>query len=616
MLLRFRATFHGKLLILFLLFSLLPLIFLSLVAYQAVGRMLETQTQELFRQTLALEEEMVIRFLEGQVSLIRSLAAQDILISQIDAYRTGAPVDSGAVFATLTSIRRENPFLEKVYILDEGGEVIISTATDEEGRLLSSRTYFLEPYTARAPYVGPVSKSSLGRQIVPVAAPIIRKQDNLVIGVLVFELNGAVFNTLVTPGAAPVQEDEGGVRTVMTDPDGYLVTRLPQAGIGERVNTSPIEACRKGRGGIEGVWTDHDGSPVVGVSDCLKYDDLALTMSIAQPTSHAFQATRQLGMVMAGLTLGLSLIVFMVVFRAARSVTVPIRTLQQAVRALGKGSFELPIAIRTNDELAELARDIDEMRIRLSTAREKEMRLTQLKADFISTAAHQLRTPLTAIKWSLEGLMPEAAALPPSSFTDLKRTLRTVGELVALVNDLLNVSRLEEGRMEFVREPTDIYLLVKEVAQSAWSRHREKSVELIVLPLNVPSPKISIDREKMQMALANLIDNAVKYTPDGGRVTVGCLVSPSSVVIEIKDTGIGIPQEDLDRLFSKFFRARNALNVETVGSGLGLYLTREIVQGHGGSISIHSTEGLGTEVRVQLPQKGADEPEGGAPSAK
>ena len=234
----------------------------------------------------------------------------------------------------------------------------------------------------------------------------------------------------------------------------------------------------------------------------------------------------------------------------------------------------------------------------------REKTIDKLKSDFISIAAHQLRTPLAAIKWSIKMVLDGDTGKLNSEQEDLLfKGYRSNERIIELVNDMLNVSRIEEGRFGYSFNEGDLLKEVEFVTDSLENRIQDKQIKLII---NKPRkmPKILMDNQKMVLVFQNLLENAVKYTPDNGKIEVNIESGDKFIKISIKDNGVGIPEEDQKKMFSKFFRASNVMRMQTEGSGLGLFIVKNIINKHGGDISFNSKEGMGTEFIFTLPISG------------
>jgi signal transduction histidine kinase len=179
---------------------------------------------------------------------------------------------------------------------------------------------------------------------------------------------------------------------------------------------------------------------------------------------------------------------------------------------------------------------------------------------------------------------------------------RSNERIIELVNDMLNVSRIEEGRFGYSFDEGDLSKELDIVIDSLRPQIKNKWINLV---LNKPKkmPLLFMDSQKMTLVLQNLIENAVKYAPDRGKIEITLDVQGAFLQIKIKDNGVGIPEEDKKKMFTKFFRASNVMRMQTEGSGLGLFMVKNIVNKHGGEITFSSEEGVGTEFVLTLPLK-------------
>ena len=254
-------------------------------------------------------------------------------------------------------------------------------------------------------------------------------------------------------------------------------------------------------------------------------------------------------------------------------------------------------------ELNETAKILVRRDIELTEANERLQKLDQEKSDFVSIAAHQLRTPLTEIKWTiytlLEGVIGDLNSQQRQFAWD---AFQAVERIIVTIKDLLDVARLEEGRTGYNFQRQSILPVLNTAFERVKKTATDKGLTIIInLPPYIEVPLADLDEEKMLIVFDNLLDNAVKYTPPGGKVELFLTVAEPNLRVEVKDTGIGIPKEQLNRVFSKFFRADNAELFQTSGTGLGLYLTKTIVEQHNGSISFKSIEDKGTTFLVNIP---------------
>ncbi|ACU36252.1 PAS domain-containing sensor histidine kinase [Actinosynnema pretiosum subsp. pretiosum] len=223
-----------------------------------------------------------------------------------------------------------------------------------------------------------------------------------------------------------------------------------------------------------------------------------------------------------------------------------------------------------------------------------------VKGRFVATVSHELRTPLTAVLAFAE-MMPGAGPLNAEHLAHLEVIRRNTARLVRLVDDLLLLSRLESHRLPLSLAEVDVAGLLAEAEHDHANPAESAGIELVVEP--VDGPKVRGDAVRLSQVLDNVIGNALKFTPAGGRVRVRSQVDPTGWLITVSDTGIGIPAADLPDLFDVFRRAGNSTGVP--GSGLGLSICRQIMALHGGNIRVRAAEGRGTTVELTLPIGGS-----------
>lgn len=227
--------------------------------------------------------------------------------------------------------------------------------------------------------------------------------------------------------------------------------------------------------------------------------------------------------------------------------------------------------------------------------------MDKMKSEFISLASHQLRTPLSAVKWFGEMLIDgDAGKLTRMQEKYVLKINESNEREIQLVNALLNVSKIESGKIIVSAKLTDFRKLVEGIlSDMKVNITGENKILLYMIDKNVPEMMIDVDLIKH--VYSNLLTNALKYTNEGGKIVVRVYLKGKNVITEVKDNGIGIPKEEQSRIMEKFFRGSNALKKETEGNGLGLYLTKTIVESSGGKMWFDSTEGKGSSFNFSLP---------------
>ena len=234
----------------------------------------------------------------------------------------------------------------------------------------------------------------------------------------------------------------------------------------------------------------------------------------------------------------------------------------------------------------------------------KEKETEEFKSSFVTIASHQLRTPMSGLKWAINLLLNgEFGTLTTEGTKTFLRSAQAVESLIRLVGDLLDVSRIEEGRFKYAFGMHDLKKIVEDVSQNLVPQFATRKIEFTIRTPDTELPLAKIDPEKFKMAVSNILDNAFKYTLPGGKVTASLSTQKSSLILDIADTGIGVPKDQVKLIFTKFFRARNAIRLQTEGSGLGLWIANEIVKHHNGRIWIETKENKGTVFSIQLPRE-------------
>ena len=233
------------------------------------------------------------------------------------------------------------------------------------------------------------------------------------------------------------------------------------------------------------------------------------------------------------------------------------------------------------------------------TARLKLEDLDKVKDEFITTAAHQLRTPLSATRWALKSSI-DGTFQGEEQKQILQKAYNTNNNLINIVGDLLNTSSIDDKSLTYDFQEADISLFLKEVVSTAIFQMGNKKINI-----NYHEPEdhkifLKIDKSKLSTALNNIMSNSIDYTPDGGNIDVTLKKENNQITIEVQDTGIGIPEEAQPHIFEKFYRGNNAKKTETDRSGLGLYISRQIILKHGGTIIVEGKVGEGTAVIVKL----------------
>lgn len=295
------------------------------------------------------------------------------------------------------------------------------------------------------------------------------------------------------------------------------------------------------------------------------------------------------------------LIAIAVAYFISRSITFPIREMKDAAQQIAKGDFSRKVRIKSKDELGELAKSLNTMADELQQKMENLKRMDRIRTDFVANVSHELKTPLTLIKGYIETLEDKAITDKEKMHRFISIAKKHVDRLENIINDLLRLSELELSRNCVEKTGCDLRGLIDEVALGFGHALAAKQQ---TLDINVQGNNFNIeaDREKVEQVFVNLIDNAIKYTKEGGRIEVRLAEQDGSIIVTVEDNGIGIAKEHIDRVFERFYRVDKARSRELGGTGLGLGIAKHIVLAHNGQIRIESELGKGTKVFVTLPR--------------
>ena len=233
-------------------------------------------------------------------------------------------------------------------------------------------------------------------------------------------------------------------------------------------------------------------------------------------------------------------------------------------------------------------------------AEEAELKLMEMKDELIASVSHELRTPLFSIRGFLELLRDGKVKDPETQQEFLTRASQDANRLTLLVNDLLDVSRLEAGRMELELEEVELGSVIRETLDSLRQQAQEKSIALTYSGSETPLG-IKADRHRLQQVLTNLVTNAIKFSESGCPVRITSELLDGLVTVKVIDQGTGVPEEDIPHLFDMFYQANGSHKRAGGGAGLGLHIAKRIVESHGGQIGVESQLGMGSTFFFVLP---------------
>lgn len=280
----------------------------------------------------------------------------------------------------------------------------------------------------------------------------------------------------------------------------------------------------------------------------------------------------------------------------------PLQSFLVVMQKISEGNFSVSMPSIPGQEYDAVAQNFEAMLANLREVRRREKAILQTKNEFIRIAAHQLRTPLSALKWVFHMLLEQEAG----KITDMQKNLLQKGYeanegLLRIVNDLLSVADIEEGRFGYRFAAVNLVAIIEQVCGEFNPLALQKNVRLMFAPPAGNVPYLWADASRINMVLSNLIANALSYTMSGGSVEVAIGSEKNAVVVSVHDTGIGIPTSEQPFIFEKFFRGKHASDIHSEGSGMGLFIVKNIVESHGGTLWFNSREGEGSVFSFRIP---------------
>ena len=299
-----------------------------------------------------------------------------------------------------------------------------------------------------------------------------------------------------------------------------------------------------------------------------------------------------------------------------RSLLKPITQIKEGVGTIGEGNLDYRFELKTGDELEELGTHLNQMTVNLKAVEElrilklrtqvlaenlrKERELSELKDQFVNTVSHQFNTPLTVISWTLAA-MKDPNIPPETIHENLMKIAQSRKDMLAIVDDLLTLSEIGFHYRKSNAARLDFKALAEQVAGNFKDAASERK---ITMTIKTASPDTTADANAFAMTkvLENLLDNAVTYANDGSTITIGIEGDAKELRFTITNQGIGIPAEDKARIFQQFFRAKNSVAKKNVGTGLGLFIVKTIVEGHDGRVWFESEEHKGATFHFAIPR--------------
>lgn len=564
-------------------FGLIPLVLLAVVAVGTGGNAVKVNVKASLSLSVRLSALYVQSELTGLGEVTQSYARRPSLVKVLERSRRGErrPADASYLRLMLRQLRAVRPGIGTAFLADANGKLLdIVPATPSiigknfrfrdwyQGVARTDRVYISESYQSQA----------TGRpQVVAVAAPVmtVGPQPRR-IGIVVAAYDVAHLQRL-TVEAARAQ----GLDVEVTDQRGVAIAS--HRGPLTSMRDDPlIAAALAGRSGVGERGVD-DERQLAAYAPISKVGWAAMALVPARTAYAPVTALRNRVFLITLLLASLLLTGAWVLARMLRQRYRAEESMASALKQAGRLAATNRLMIVEMEEQNQRLREVD-----------------RLKDEFVALVSHELRTPLTSIVGYVSALKRgRAGSLMQEQLQLLEVVERNSQRLIGLVSDLLVAAKADAGKLKLEQEIVALDRLLGEALDSARPLAGEKGIELTAT--GSATAVVFADRARILQVLDNLISNAVKFTPPGGHVNVALSTVGTTAKLSVEDTGIGIPAEEQDKLFTRFFRASTAVDREIQGTGLGLSIVKTLIELHGGTIALESREGTGTTFTITLP---------------
>lgn len=283
----------------------------------------------------------------------------------------------------------------------------------------------------------------------------------------------------------------------------------------------------------------------------------------------------------------------------ARRISLPLKNMARIAAQIRSGNLDKRISYKSNDELGKLADTLNDMIDKLNQDIATMTKLERVRSEFLGNVSHELRTPIFAIQGMLETLLQGALEDKEVNRDFVERALRNTKNLNNLLGDLIEISRIESGEMKMSFRYFTVNEFLEQIVTEMQPLAKQKGIALMVHP-DSSKPDALGDKERLKQVMVNLIDNAIKYTNSGGNVVVSYRTIEQGVKISVQDTGVGIAEEHLPRIFERFYRVDKERSREAGGTGLGLAIVKHIVEAHGSKVEVQSEVAKGSTFSFML----------------
>lgn len=592
-----------KITLLFVLATLIPFLIIGTLLFADVRMSLEKSIIQKLDTLATIQKNRVLDIIDDDTLLLNLFGTKSYLRSDIATFnKTKGKAVQVRINENLTEALRANSHFKEIYIADLSGKIIGSTDPKALGTSYIDNKGFIKGKDANE--VGIFFKSPNGEVSHYLAGPL--TFDGKKVGVLIIVSDTKKLFALFRDYAGLGKSGDWGLTARLEDGNGVVVVpsrfdTRPTSPLGVVLNKKDTKLPSiQALTGIERITkdsVDFRGKKVITATRFIPEANWGIVVKIDQDEAFLpIASLRNQLLFYAALSILLALFLGFVL---TDIITKSGLRLVAAAKRVSEGDFSVKVPVESKDEIGQIADVFNKMVASLARQKEEEKLLRESKDMFVSITAHQLRTPLGIIRWSIESLLKKKN-ISESMKDALNSILESDLNLISSVNDILNVVHINSGKIKPAPQKTNIFNEIEKAVEiiSPMATGYEVTIKL---DAKNKDTMVSIDLDLFAQVIRNVLSNAIKYNKKGGSVTVSLNNKKSEIEIEVSDTGIGIPKDDVDKLFNKFTRGMNANRSAAEGSGLGLFVVKQYLQAMGGSIRLESVENEGTTVYIALP---------------
>ena len=578
--------------------SVLPVLAVGALASVLAQNAMERELRGKALDTMSSEVAWLEQVAEMAHSMVNAQAQDPSFLASVRAR------DVSALQARINLLEKQSGQFDGAWLLDDTGTpLVVSTQLGQIHGNYSQRDYFEQVQREHLPYLSRPFMGAIGTPFVAFTAPVELGEGR--VGVLaggVSLLRLRIQRTIASRSYDVELFDQR---------DGLLLHGTEKATVLSRAPVLDLAGAQafSNPEGPEGMFESLDPSGRRLLIAHGQVPGTPWTVAVTVRLRETFAPLTRLSVLVVGIALGAGAIALLLSRWAGRDVAYRLEALRDGFAALGTLPLDRPVPARGDDEVSQLTSGFNEMAARIEHTQQELREAVMLRDQFLSMASHELRTPLTPLKATVELLLRQPQG-PPDADSDKRRAMlerlqRQVDRITRLVGDMLDVARLQAGRLTMKRTDVDLIPLAREVVDRIQHSRPERTA---AVHLELPEGPLvgQWDEQRLDQLLTNLVENAVRYSPPEAPIHVRLQAEPDEVLIEVVDQGIGISAESLPHLFSPYYRAQNAAVHYAGGLGLGLAISREIVERHGGRLWATSEgPGQGSRFCVRLPRREA-----------